>query len=85
MRIKEFSSPVINSQSKSHSNDHKMGVIEQKDQKKLRNSETTRKTRMGTSLDFVKNAFLSCLYTKLCISSEINIFVFFKFFATIIT
>ena len=48
---------VINSQSKSHSNDHKMGVIEQKDQKKLRNSEKTRKTRMGISLDFVKNAF----------------------------
>ncbi len=34
---------VINSQVKPHSNEHKMGVIEQKDQKKLRNSETQKK------------------------------------------
>ncbi len=36
---------VINSQSKSHSNEHKMGVIEQKDQKKLRNSDKNPENR----------------------------------------
>ena len=49
---------VINFQSKSHSNDHKIGFTKQKDQKKHEKQDET-------SLNFVKNVFYSS-YTQLC-------------------